>query len=173
MFEAIATAWPDQLQQADLASIRLWSLQQLAIGIRTGVEPLRLEAALLARKRLFPVESIACLQLLCWLHFTQCDRRAFAAALQILRQQAPDLLETRILTLAGWLWADDLTAIATPPSQLWRGEEQSVLLQLCRTAYLLKANDLAAVQRLLQSMPAPCTLEGALMQARLLARLGN
>jgi len=173
LFEAIATAWPDQLPQADLKSIRSWSLQQLAIGIRTGIDPLRLETALLARKRLCPTESQACLQLLCWFHFNQCDRRAFNAALQTLQRQATDQLETRIFTLVSWLWADDLQTIANAPSQLWRGEEQSLLLQLCRVAYLLKTNDLSAAQHVLNSIAAPLPLEGELLQARLLAKQGD
>jgi hypothetical protein len=141
LFEAIATAWPDQLKQANSASIASWSLEQLAIGIRTGVDPLRLEVALLARKRQVPAEALACIQLLCWLHFSQCNRTAFAMALQSLQQQAPDQRETRILTLVGYLWADDLNAINAVASQLWSEADQSVVLQLCRIAYQLKIGD--------------------------------
>jgi protein O-GlcNAc transferase len=173
LFEDIATAWPDQLEQADVGTIAFWSLHQLAIGIRTGVNANRIEVALLARKRLHPAESLAYLQLLCWLRFSQCERRAFAAALQTLRHKAPDHLQTRIFTLAAWLWSDNLTAIASAPSQIWRGEEQSVLLQLCRAAYLLKLNDLPTAQQVLQGMPKPLSLEGELLQARLLAKQGN
>ncbi len=165
--------WPDQLSQAVPEVTASCSLQQLAIGIRTGIQASQIEAALLTRKRLYPAESVSCLQLLCWLYFDRCERRAFAAVLKVIRQQAPELLETRILTLAAWLWSDDLFAIDRAPTQLWRDEEQSVLLQLCRVAFLLKANDLLAAQRVLQSIPKPFPLEACLLQARLWAKQGN
>jgi len=173
LFEPIANAWPDELQQLDPARFRIWSLHELATGIRVGANPSQLEAALLYRKRCVPAETVDCLQLLCWLHFNQCDRRAFAAAMASLRQLSPDRLEVRILTLVAWLWGDDLQAIAAAPSNLWRGEDQSVLLQLCRVAYLHKRGDLVAAQRHLETISVPLPLEGCLLQARLWAKQGK
>lgn len=172
MFESIASAWPDQLRQPDPAHFRSWTLQELAIGIRIGANPSQLEAALLCRKHLVPSESVDCLQLLCWLHFNHCDRRAFTAAMASLRQLEPDRLETRILTLVEWFWADDLQSIGAAPSNLWRGEDQSVLLRLCRVAFLVKSNDLAAAQRHLETISVPLPLEGCLLQAKLWAKQG-
>jgi protein O-GlcNAc transferase len=173
LFASIAIAWPDQLVQADPTRWVDWSLSELAIGVRVGSNPRVLEAALLARRHMCPAESVQCLQLLAWLRFNCCDRKAFAASLASLRQLAPDDMETRVLTLMGWLWGGDLQAIGSAPSMLWRGEQQSLLLKLCRIAYLLKSNDLVAAQHLLDVLAVPLPLEACLLQARLLSRQGN
>jgi hypothetical protein len=116
LFDSFATAWPAQLQPPQKSNITHWNIQELAVAIRIGLEPLQLEAALLARKALQPNHSINYQILLCWLYFNHFNRSAFNAHLQQLRQQAPTNLEIRTLTLIGWLWADNINALISAPS---------------------------------------------------------
>ena len=173
LFDSFATAWPAQLQPPQKSHIIHWNIQELAVAIRIGLEPLQLEAALLARKALQPNHSINYQILLCWLYFNQFNRSAFNAHLQQLRQQAPTNLETRTLTLIGWLWADNINALISAPSNLWRNENQSQLLQLCRIALDLKLNKNADAKQKLQAWHGPLPLEACLLQAKLFSKLGD
>jgi len=173
LFDSFATAWPAQLQPPQKSNITHWNIQELAVAIRIGFDPLQLEAALLARKALQPNHSINYQILLCWLYFNQFNRSAFNAHLQQLRQQAPTSLEIRTLTLICWLWADNINALLSAPSSLWRNENQSQLLQLCRIAFDLKLNKIADAKQKLQAWHGPLPLEACLLQAKILSKLGD
>jgi predicted O-linked N-acetylglucosamine transferase (SPINDLY family) len=173
LFDTIVTAWPNQLQLSPNANIKNWSLQDLAIAIRIGYDPIKLEAILLSHNNFQPKHTNNYLILLCWLYFNQFNRFAFNSTLGQLRQQDPTILEIRILTLISWLWADDISALLNAPSQLWRNEQQSQLLQLCRIALLLKSADLSTAQYKLNTWNGPLPLEAYMLQAKLYSQLGN
>jgi hypothetical protein len=122
LFENIAIAWPDQLDSVDLDSSINLTLQKIATAIRINLDPVRVEAALLARISTKANNPHHCKQLLCWLYFNQFERNRFAAVFNTLKQEDVNSLETRILTLVGWLWANDLKAISSAPTNIWRGE---------------------------------------------------
>ena len=110
--------------------------------------------------------------LYCWLAFNQLDFRAFDRALIPLRENNPTRLEIRALTLLGWLWRNDLHAIAAAPSSLWSGIEQSLLLQLCKPDFSLKVGNLLQAENILSRFNECICPEMAMLQASLLSKKG-
>ena len=175
LFENIAIAWPDQLDSVELVPSTNLTPQQIATAIRLNNDPVRVEAALLTRVNIKENNSHHCQQLLCWLYFNQFERNRFVEVLNTLRQQDVNSLETRILTLVGWLWANDLRAVSSAPANIWRGEGESELLKLCRASFYIKTGDLKSAQSCLNSLSAIgiASLEANLLQAQIYHKQAN
>ena len=173
MFDSIATSWPDNLRCPSGSPSAYWSLEDLAKSVRLGIDECATESALLSYVVLNPGKKKECWALLCWLHFNTFNRTSFFTLLEHLRSDFPDSFEARVLTLVGWLWTDDYAALATAPSGIWEGISKSRLLKLCRVASYLKLGDFSNASRELQSHRLSETLEGLMLQASLLSKLGR
>ena len=177
MFEAIATSWPldASVEGAKYKSLlsASSSLRDLALVIRAGAEPSKTESALLAKHALADDDIQDCAILLCWLAYDQLDHRAFSAVLNELREKNPTRLEVRVLTLLGWLWINDLHSIATAPSNLWSGLDDSRLLQLCKADFSLKVGELSEAENILNTFSDCFSPEMAMLKASLLSSMGH
>ena len=174
LFTEIFLRWPDQLSVKNLdRPIRYWNLEDVAVAIRTGsYSSTQIESALLAHQAINKESWEDCQILRSCLYFFCCERNAFSAALDSLRSVNPSRLEVRILTLVFWLQTDNLQALASAPSDLWRNEESNILLKLCRIAFLLTCDELQSAENLLDSLGFQC-LESCLLTASLHSKLGN
>ena len=174
MFTDIFLRWPDQLSLKNLDKpIQYLSLEDVAVAIRAGsYSSKQIEAVLLAYQAINKERWEECQILRCCLYFFCCERNAFSASLDSLRKVNPSRLEVRILTLAFWLQTDNLQALATAPSDLWRDEDSIGLLRLCRVAFLLKCNEYREAEKLLDDLGLDC-LESNLLRASLHSRVGN
>ena len=177
LFEAIAASWPFDLSASDAKRRPLLtpssSLRDLAIAIRSGIDPVSVQSALLARHALEIQVQEECEILTCWLAFNQLDHRAFTSILAELRERNPSRLEIRVLTLLGWLWTNDLHSVSTAPSEIWVGLKQSYLLQLCKADFCLKVGELVEAERILSRLPDCLSPEMMMLRASLLSRQGN
>ena len=176
MYEAIVTSWPSDLCTDEAKSISLLSssssLRDLAIAVRVGLDPVRLQAALLA-KYSSEEDKESCEILLCWLAINQLDQRSFGIILEGLRKKNPARFEVRLLTLYGWLWKNDLNSIAKAPSSLWEGQDKSPLLQLCKAKFFIKTGELSKAKDLLSLFSNCVCPEMAMIQASLFSKRGN
>ena len=174
MLTDIFQRWPDQLSINNLGRpVRDWSLNDIAVAIRTGSRPpIKIEGAILARQAISQEHWEECQILRCCLYFFGCDRSAFSAALESLRAVNPSRLEIRILTLVFWLQTDNVQALSSAPSDLWRDEDSVPLLRLCRISFLLKCNELHKAQQLFDDIRIH-TLESCLLEASMCSKLGN
>ena len=134
-----------------------------------------LEAGILARsvKSVSLASSLDWQVLRCWLAFNVCDRSLFLTSLHHLRLKDPSRLETRILSIVGWLWFDDFQAINTCPSAMWRSEDDSLLLQLCKIAFLIKKKNWEEVDAYFSRLKQPDSLEALMLRAQYLSAQGK
>ena len=77
------------------------------------------------------------------------------------------------MTLLGWLWKNDIHAVAAAPSELWSGIEDSILLQLCKADFYLKAGNFNEAESILRHFSDCICPEMAMLQASLLSKRGD
>ena len=106
------------------------------------------------------------------LYFSRFDFCAFASTINKLRAIAPERLEVRALTVILWLWEDDVSSIALAPSGIWAGIEDSLLLRICRSYYLLKKGQPNDALNLIVGEENP-PLEVYLVKAKILSAQGK
>ena len=176
MFEEIATSWPlDLVGEGEQRTSLLGhtsSLRELAIAARVDADSVRLQSALLARYAIGSHDKEDCEILYCWVAFNQLDYRSFDAALTVLRERSPSRFEVRVLTLLGWLWRNDLHSVSVAPSDIWAGQKNSHLLQLCRADFYLRVGELSKAENILSQIPNCISPEMAMVQASLCSRRG-
>ena len=153
------------------------SIHDLALAARANAHP-KLQSALLAKRALNPSETEECQILNCWVAFNLLDKRSFDNILFALRETNPARFEVRVLTLLGWLWRNDIAAIASCPSDIWSGEDHSLLLQLCKADFYLKAEDLRNAEIILRGLPDDLCPEAVMLQvfffrSRVVIKMGS
>ena len=177
MFEGIAASWPLDLCVDGAKSPSTPSaaspLRDLATFIRAGVDPVRLQSALLSKHSAENEDKEGCEVLLCWLAFEQLNYPVFDNLLTSLWEKNPTRFEVRVLKLWGWLWRNDVNSLKTASGDIWLDLEHSYLLQLCKAAYYLATGNLPDAEHALSRIPGLLSPEMAMLKASLLSKKGD
>ena len=133
--------WPDVSLRNFQASGRNIALPSVALcAIRSGeVNHLLIESSLLAYRVSTQVQLEDQLIALGFLYFSCIDLSSFTSVVDKLRCIAPERLEVRAFTVLGWLWKD-IPSVASAPSGIWKGLNDSLLLRICKAYYLLQTD---------------------------------
>ena len=165
--------WPDVSLRNFQASGRNIALPSVALcAIRSGeVNHLLIESSLLAYRVSTQVQLEDQLIALGFLYFSCIDLSSFISVVDKLRCIAPERLEVRAFTVLGWLWKKDIPSVASAPSGIWKGLNDSLLLRICKAYYLLQTDRVDAAFSLVKDEKKQ-TLEIYLIKAKVLAAKG-
>ena len=141
---------------------------RLVSTARADIDPLRVQSALLAKR----VARYDDPEVKLYIAGLLLINTIFVLLIQLysFKGKNPARLEIRVLTLLGWLWKNDIHAVAAAHSELWSGIEDSILLQLCKADF--KSRPFNEVESLLYFSDCICP-EMAMLQASLLSKRGD
>ena len=172
--EKFLLEWPDSAHKSfNSRSQKILSISDAWLAVRSGkISHNLIESYLLSFKSNSHSDSQDRLFALCLLYFSRYDLCPFDSIVQNLRSTHPHQLEVRILTIVSWLWKNDISSIEQAPSAIWAGLQESLLLKICKSYFLLRTGHDELAHQVIADSKNSC-LELIMLRAKILAVRGD